>query len=86
MHFTDSVLSVVALTLAALAVIVGGLEWYWIVNKTPGDTISERTRVWFRTTTKRGAFAFLATLALMVVVAVIFGIWYAAHILAPGLV
>ena len=86
MHNTDQILLIVAAILAGLAIVVGGLELRWIVNKTKGDTISERTREWFKTKTKRGAWAFLITLGAMVTVAVLFSIWYAGHILAPGLV
>lgn len=66
------------LLLAVTFLAVGGAETYAIKNKVPGDTISERTRVYFRvkkeSTTRIGAFAFLALLGT-------FATWFAAHIL-----
>lgn len=65
----------------ALALTLGPLflaEIYAIGNKVPGDTISERTRVYFRIKKEKaspiGVFLFLATLGTTTA-------WYAAHII-----
>lgn len=51
-----------------------GYEAYAIFNKRHGDTLSERTRAWFRTRTKPGRLAFTITW-------VAFSTWFLAHIL-----
>lgn len=58
-----------ALTLIPLI----GFEAYAIKNKVPGDTISERVRVYFQVKGKTGAFIFLAFLGSSTA-------WFAAHI------
>ncbi len=50
-----------------------GFETYAIKNRVPGDTISERTRVYFRVKGKPGSYIFLAFLGSAAA-------WYAAHI------
>ena len=55
----------------------GAMEGNAIVSETEGDTLSERTRVWFGTKSRAGRWGFLAALGL-------FASWYAVHILAPG--
>lgn len=63
--------------LAVTGILLGVAEAYAIQNSVPGDTISERTRVYFRikreNTGKTGAFVFLAFLGT-------FSTWFAAHI------
>lgn len=69
MHWMDIVLAVAGLFLL-------GFEGYAIKNNVPGDTISERTRVYFRIKRgvgKAGAFIFLAFVGSFVA-------WFAAHI------
>ncbi len=69
-HWMDRLLAVTGF-MVALA------EMYAIQNSVPGDTISERTRVYFRikqqNTGKAGAFVFLAFLGSL-------SAWFAAHI------
>ncbi len=69
-HWMDRLLAVTGL-------LVGAAEFYAIQNSVPGDTISERTRVYFRikadNTGKAGALVFLAFLGS-------FSAWFAAHI------
>lgn len=60
------------LYLAAIALFFG-VEGYALKNQTEGDTFSEKTREFFRTKTKLGAFAFLFMLGG-------FFAWFAAHI------
>ncbi len=64
--------------LATTALAVGVAEAYAIKNKVPGDTITERIRVYFRVkqenTGNLGAFAFIAFLGT-------FSAWFSAHIL-----
>lgn len=50
-----------------------GYEGYALLNETEGDTFSERTRHYFRTEGKPGAFIFLAMFGM-------FSTWFAAHI------
>lgn len=76
MHPTDLVL---LLGLVPVAVLVA-YEWWAITNRTPGDSYTERTRAWFRTHTKRGAYLFLACLALVTFLVIGVAVWYAAHI------
>ncbi len=70
MHWMDILLAVTFL-------LVGGAEAYAIKSRVPGDTISERVRVYFRikrdATGKAGAFVFLALVGT-------FAAWFAAHI------
>ncbi len=54
------------------AMLVG--EGWAIVNKVPGDTISERTRYYFRIKGKGGTFVFLAFFGT-------FSAWFSAHII-----
>lgn len=58
--------------LSAIAVFFG-MEGYALLNKTDGDTFSEKTREFFRTKSKPGAFIFLFMLGGFVA-------WFAAHI------
>lgn len=58
--------------LSAIAVFFG-MEGYALFNKTDGDTFSEKTREFFNTKTKLGAFTFLFMLGG-------FFAWFAAHI------
>ncbi len=71
MHWMDRLLAVAFIA-------VGGAEAYAIKNKVKGDTISERTRVYFRVkkenTGKAGAFAFVSLIGT-------FFAWFVAHIL-----
>lgn len=55
----------------------GAMEGNAIVSETEGDTLSERTRVWFGTKSRAGRWGFLASLG-------VFATWFAVHILAPG--
>lgn len=48
-----------------------------IANKTPGDTLSERTRAWFRTKTRTGRTAFVAFWVALLGV----WIWFLPHII-----
>lgn len=50
-----------------------GFEAYAIKNKVPGDTISERVRVYFNVKGKAGSYIFLAFLGSAAA-------WFAAHI------
>ena len=50
------------------------LEGNAVLNKTEGNTLSERTRAWFRTKTPAGRFGFTALL-------VTFVAWFIPHIL-----
>lgn len=63
--------------LALSALLLIGAEGFAILNKTPGDTISERTRVYFRikreANSKAGAFIFI------VFVSSVVG-WFLVHI------
>ena len=59
------------LALSMGALLVG--EAWAIANHVPGDTISERTRVYFKIKGKGGTFVFLATLGT-------FSAWFSAHI------
>ncbi len=54
-------------------VVFFGMETYALLNKTEGDTVSEKTRKFFRTKTKTGAFIFLFMLGGLAT-------WLAAHI------
>lgn len=74
MHTTDWVLALVGLP--ALLVLAGWEVWA-IANRTPGDTYSERLRVWFRTDTKVGAYGFLLALGAGVGALVV---WLGAHV------
>lgn len=71
MHWMD-------LLLAVFGLIVGGAELYAIRNKVPGDTISERTRHYFRVKRENtgvgGAWAFIVLVGIFVV-------WFPVHIL-----
>ncbi|MFE6000269.1 hypothetical protein ACFQ6C_25970 [Streptomyces sp. NPDC056454] len=52
-------------------------EMYGVLNKTDGDTLSERIRVWFRTSTRGGKAAFVvAWLGLTA--------WFIPHIINGG--
>lgn len=66
MNWMDLVLAVTLLPLL-------GFEAYAIKNKVPGDTISERVRVYFRVKEKSGSLIFLAFLGAVTA-------WFAAHI------
>lgn len=55
----------------------GAMEGNAIVNETEGDTLSERTRVWFSTKSRAGRWGFLASLG-------VGAAWFAVHIIAPG--
>lgn len=66
MHWMDLVLAATLLPLLAF-------EVYAIRNRVPGDTISERTRVYFRIKGKAGSYIFLAFLGSSAA-------WFAAHI------
>ena len=55
----------------------GAMEGNAIINETEGDTLSERTRVWFATKSRAGRWGFLASLG-------VGAAWYAVHIIAPG--
>jgi hypothetical protein len=48
-------------------------ETWALLNKTPGDTFSEKTRQYFHTKGKIGSFVFLAVFGT-------FAAWFAAHI------
>ena len=50
-----------------------GFEGWALLNKTEGDTFSEKTRDYFRTKGKVGSFAFLAAFGT-------FAAWFVAHI------
>jgi hypothetical protein len=50
-----------------------GFEVYAILNRVPGDTISERTRVYFHVKGKFGSLVFLVFLGASCA-------WFAAHI------
>jgi len=52
-------------------------EAYALLNKKNGDTLSERTRVWFHTRTKVGRIAFAVSW-------LSFAAWYLIHILQGG--
>ncbi|THA72547.1 hypothetical protein E6R60_26835 [Streptomyces sp. A0642] len=52
-------------------------EMYGVFNKTSGDTLSERVRAWFRTSTRGGKAAFvIAWLGLTA--------WFIPHIIFGG--
>lgn len=51
----------------------GAMEGNAIVNETEGDTLSERTRIWFVTKTLAGKWGFTAALG-------VFTLSFAAHI------
>ena len=62
----------------ALLLVAGAIwEARALTDKTPGDSWSEQTRIWWRVDTTPGKYAFL-------VVWGTFTAWYAAHILKPG--
>ena len=83
--------TVAAATLAVVGMVTGQHDLMWvgwlalfgamegnaIVNETEGDTLSERTRVWFATKSRAGRWGFLGALGL-------FATWFAVHIIAPG--
>lgn len=50
------------------------LETLGLISRTNGDTLSERTRVWFRTDTRLGRSVFGISWA-------VFAIWFLVHIL-----
>lgn len=54
--------------------IAGIIEGYAIGTKAKGDTLSERTRYWFRTSTPGGKAGFTLTW-------VGFAVWFLGHIL-----
>lgn len=57
---------------------VGALVEVWaLVNRTDGDTLSERTRAWFRVHTRSGR-------AVFAVAWVAFAGWFLVHILGGG--
>lgn len=70
MHWMDVLLALTFL-------LVGGAEAYAIKNKVPGDTISERTRVYFKikreNTSRAGLWAFLSLVG-------VFFAWFIVHI------
>lgn len=59
--------------MAATLLPLVGFEVYAIENKVPGDTISERTRIYFDVKGKTGSLIFLAFLGTACA-------WFAAHI------
>lgn len=61
------------LALGASLVPLVGFEAYAIRNRVPGDTISERTRYYFRVKGKTGSFVFLTFLGTA-------SAWFAAHV------
>lgn len=48
-----------------------------IKNKVPGDTLSERTRAWFRTDTPGGGWTFAGVWGVLLIV----WLWFLPHIL-----
>lgn len=52
-------------------------ETYAILNKKNGDTLSERTRDWFRTRTKTGRAVFTGSW-------IAFSVWFLIHIINGG--
>jgi hypothetical protein len=66
LHRTDAVMAATLLPLVAF-------EVYAITNRLPGDTISERTRVYFQVKGKAGSYIFLAFLGSA-------SAWFAAHV------
>lgn len=64
------------LTFIWLMILLPPLMWefHTIRNDVPGDTFSERTRVWFHTHTTAGRLTFIAVWAAL-------AIWYPIHIL-----
>jgi hypothetical protein len=77
-HPTDVLLLVVG---APALLILAGYEVYAIKDRTPGNTYSERLRVWFRTETKRGAFTFLGLLGAGAGTLIV---WLGAHVVQIG--
>lgn len=82
MHPTDAFLLLCAVPIALAAVALAVYEWRAIVDRVDGNTYSERTQVWFKTRTRKGALTFLACLVLVGLAGLAFLVWYAAHIIS----
>lgn len=56
-----------------LLAVGAAFELWALVNHRQGDTLSERTRIWWRTHTRPGRALFLAAWS-------VFAVWFAFHI------
>ena len=66
--------------LTFLGVVLAGFgvaEGWALQNKVPGDTLSERTRAWFRTSTPGGGWTFAGVWGALLVT----WLWFLGHIL-----